>query len=277
MDRMGIGRCCAAAFCWMTLLGTAARAVVITNQNTNTVLFSDNFESGDLLHPAAGTWTLGPSSPGVSVTNAASPGAAEGNFYADSFRQTQFTIDEGNMQASFTEQTTVGDVVLLRMMVYLPGTTDTDARAQFMLDDGDFGSARAWVRPDGSGHVIAVGPGFALTDTGLTYATDKWQEWDLSYAIGGSTFSVSVNGSTATGLSSFTTGGIAHADLLNGAWDPAGSFFLDAVPASTSPGNAPEPGSLWLAGVAALAGFSRMRGIRFAKMRTDARRRYRSV
>jgi len=235
------------------LLGAwPAGAVAVTNLSTSTTIFFDSFESGDLLHPGTGAWTLGPSAPGVSVTNAVSPGPAEGSFYAQSFRQTTTTLDEGNLQAEFSSaQTNPGDMILLRMMVYLPSATDTDARGQFMLDDGDFNSARAWVRPNGAGHVEAVGPGFAVSDTGISYLTDQWQEWDLSYAIGSGTFSVTVGDVTVSGLSSPTSGAVAFADLFNGVGNPAGSFFLDAVPQPSS--GAPEPSGFFLGGAAMLA------------------------
>jgi hypothetical protein len=116
------------------------------------------------------------------------------------------------------------------MMVYVPDD-GANARGQILLVGtvGDVSSARAWVRPNGAGDVIAVGPGFALSDTGIDYTPGVWQQWDLEYAVDGSTFSVSVDGATASGLSSFAAGNVAAVQLFNGS-NTAGSIYFDAVP-----------------------------------------------
>jgi hypothetical protein len=89
-------------------------------------------------------------------------------------------------------------------------------------------------------------PGFTVSQTGLTYTPGVWQEWDLQYAIGASTFSVSVGGSTASGLGNVTQGQIRFADLFNGNPTPGGTFFLDGVPPPVS--SAPEPASVGVTG-----------------------------
>jgi hypothetical protein len=240
-------KACSAPAILMGLFALAAstKAVTIMNMTTSTVLFSDNFESGG-FNPSVGSWGI--IGPDVTVTNAASPGPAQGSFYAQLFRDSN-THDQGNLQAAMSAgQGTVGDIIGLSMMVLLPDDC-VDARAQLMLDDFDFNSARAWVQSDGAGHVIAIGPGFAPTDTGLLYTPGVWQEWDLQYAIGAATFSVTVNGVTASGLSSFTSGSLGFADLFNGN-TTAGSFYLDAVPQTSA---VPEPGALLLAAAGLLA------------------------
>ena len=105
------------------------------------------------------------------------------------------------------------------------------------------------MRPDGHGNVDAVTTGTVVVDTGLDYLPNTWQEWDLQYAIGASTFSVTVNGLTASGFSSPTVGSISQADLFNGS-NVAGSFFLDAVP---------EPAALAAVSVVLLATSHRTR------------------
>jgi hypothetical protein len=239
------------------LFGAPAGAVTITDLTTNTILFRDNFESGDFNHPAVGVWGI--FGPDVTVTNAASPGAAQGSDYAQLFRNSDLN-NQGNLRASFNPPA-ASDVILLQMMVYLPSFTDTNARGQFILDDGDFNTARAWLQPDGSGNVNAIGPGQSITSTGLHYTTDAWEEWDLRYN-GNGTFSVSIGGvSAATSFSSLSTGAINSADLFNGAKSPAGSFFLDALPDQTQP-PVPEPASFWLLSGALGA----MAGIRAKKL-----------
>jgi hypothetical protein len=225
-------------------------AAQVTNVTAGTTVFKDNFETGAFA-PSIGSWTI--IGPDVTVTNSTAPpdpGPAEGSFYAKLFRNSD-APSQGNLQAHFLTQSNPGDLIRLSFMAYLPDD-GIDSRAQFILDDGDFNSARAWFRPDGAGNVIAVGPGFAVTDTGVDYTPNTWQEWDLEYVVGASTFGVRVNGVSASGFPSFTTGEVAFADLFNGSKVP-GSLYLDAVPPPATP--APEPAAFLLSacGVALLA------------------------
>jgi hypothetical protein len=224
---------CLAACVAVLLAAQFSQAVTIRDLTTGTTLFHEDFESGT-LSPSPGTSFVGPSVTVTNSTTAPDPGPAQGQFYLKFFRDSN-TVSQGNYHAFPSSlQDTNGDVIRLSMMVYIPND-GIDARAQFFMDNGDFNTARAWMRPDGAGNVDAVGPGFVVTDTGLDYTPNTWQQWDLEYAIGGSTFSVTVNGVTASGFASVTSGSISKAEMLNGSTVP-GSFFLDALPV-------PEPGS----------------------------------
>jgi hypothetical protein len=211
----------------LLILGQVSHAVTITNLTTGTTLFDETFESGT-FSPSPGSSNAGPDVTVTNSTTAPDPGPAQGEFYLKLFRDSN-TINQGNyFPLPSSPQTTNGDVIRLSMMVYIPDD-GIDSRAQLMLDNGDFTSARAWMRPDGHGNVDAVTSGFVAVDTGLDYIPNTWQEWDLQYAIGASTFSVAINGIVANGFNSFTTGSISRADLFNGS-SVAGVFYLDAVP-----------------------------------------------
>ena len=121
----------------------------------------------------------------MTVTNASSPGAAEGTYYAQLFRDATAPNPEF-LLGTLAPGAASGDLIRLQMMIYIPSASGANARGQFLLDTGNFNTARAWVRPDGAGNVIAVGPAFSLTDTGVNYATDTWQLWELDYVIGSS-------------------------------------------------------------------------------------------
>jgi PEP-CTERM motif len=228
-------------------------AVGVFNVTTSTQVFFDNFENGlTATSPSVGTWSL--IGPDVTDTNSLSPGPIEGSFYASLFRDSN-TNGQGNLQAALSAvQSTNGDLIELSFMLYLPSASDGEARAQLLLDNGNFNSARAWAIPCGpttignctAGHVGA-GTNAGFVDTGLVYATDAWQEWDLFYVVGASTFSISVNGVSASGFGSFTSGSVGFADLFNGVSASGGTLFLDAVPQAVS--GTPEPASLLLMGV----------------------------
>ena len=216
----------------MTSLGAmsgVAEGVIISNVTHSTVLFNDNFEHGS-FSPSVGMWSIvGPDVTVTSSTVSPDPGPGQGSFYAKLFRNSNQN-GQGNLQAQLSSvQSVAGDVIELKMMVYIPNDGQ-DARAQLMIDNGDFNSARAWIRPDGNGNVEGVGPGLVVFGTGLTYTPNAWQEWDMRYAVGSSTFSATVNGVTANNLLSFTSGPVGFADLFNGVSSVSGSIFLDGVP-----------------------------------------------
>jgi hypothetical protein len=221
-----------------------AKPVTITNVSSATTVFADTFELGT-FSPSVGSWSIGPSVTVVNSTIVPNPGAFQGSYYAQLFRDSN-TANQGNLLAvPVSPQATNGNLIRLDMMVYLPSATDINVRAQFILNDGDFNTARAWVRPDGNGNVIAVGgPGPSLTDTGLNYSTDVWQRWELDYVIGSSTFDVSIDGVRATGFLSATSGQVSAASIFNGSNSP-GAFYLDSA--------VPEPSATLLGAMGLIA------------------------
>ena len=212
------------------------QAITVTNLSTSTVLFNTDFESG--FAASVGSWSVvGPS---VSVTTsitAPEPGPAEGASYLRLFRDTPNIASQGEVNGVLSSaQAVAGQIIQLEAMVYVPDD-GINARVQFLLTGGDSTLARAWIRPDGQGNVVARGPGGALTDTGIDYTPNAWQRWAVSYEVGSATFSASVAGVGVAGLPSFTSGSVAAIQFWNGS-SVAGAAYLDAVPV-------PEPTS-WL-------------------------------
>ncbi|HEY4309183.1 MAG TPA: dockerin type I repeat-containing protein [Pirellulales bacterium] len=240
-------------------VATAVPGQSIQDVTTGQYLFYDNYEEYNTVStvpapdtsgnyrpgPGAiiGSWVPNSGDAAVStqVTNShtgGDPGAFQGTQYLRMYRDT--SNEGGNALAKDSATVAAGDTVEMRAMVYLPAGSDVNARAQIMMvtttkgDGSDFISAPAWVRGDGAGNVDAVigdgaGGGLTVVPTGLQYLTNTWQEWDLTYTNGASTFSVTVGGQTVSGIPSVQIGSVSGFQLLNGADTPSGSAYFDSI------------------------------------------------
>jgi hypothetical protein len=122
---------------------------------------------------------------------------------------------------------------------------DARARANIFLDDGlnNFASATAQIFPNGAGGV-SFQDGSGEQATGLSYKTDTWRRWDLSYTIGTNSFSLSIDGVAApNALTPWGTGPVSRLVLSNGSIASDGFFFVDANPQLQA--STPEP-TAWL-------------------------------
>jgi hypothetical protein len=247
----------------LAVMQTTASATVVRNLTAGTTVFYDDYEgvtpvstvpapdTSDLYRPVAstGTWRIDADHTSQ-VTNLGTPGAAQGSQYLRSYRVWGGTsnpgeFNENQADAQLTSvQSNPGDIIQLSQMMYLPSANDYADRATLVFSGSAYTTdPRAWIGTDGAGGVYCYDAGWAhLIDTGVKYATDTWQRWDMTYAVGASTFSLKVgDGPTVSGLSAMTPGGVGLVSVINNAYKDSvgGSFYVDAVPT-------PEPSALVL-------------------------------
>ena len=150
-------------------------------------------------------------------------------------------------------QSTVGDHIKISTMAYLPSATDYLARMQFVVTGTNAGTLgqyanddRLWFRPWGDGTIHGVlrtpdgsgGYNTSVYDITVPYQTDKWQEWDVDYVVGTSTYTLTVGGISQSGLPA-APGAVGGVCFVNSGAS-AGGYYLDAV------STIPEPSTVML-------------------------------
>jgi hypothetical protein len=235
-----------------------ARGAEIEDLTTHTILFNDDYTNLSAISgsPALDTSVMAPpvaeigteyvfsdvSGFNIQVTDSTTspdpgPAPGDGPNYLRIYRDPANASNQLGQLCAATDNT-LGDVVQYSTMVNVP---NDGANARFqMIMSGQFTmpggvntstSANAWVRPDGNGNVVAIGPGLATESTGLTYTPGVWQQWDMTYVVGSGTFTVTVNGVTSGNLncpSGFN--GVAGVAIFNGNSTPGGSADFAPVP-----------------------------------------------
>ncbi|HVU87564.1 MAG TPA: dockerin type I repeat-containing protein [Pirellulales bacterium] len=250
------------SFVFVALLAiyATAQAQSIQNLTTGQYVFYDNYSGVSSVSTVPAPDTTGSYKPGPAAiigswitnldstiessqvtnsTTAPDPGGFAGANYLRLYRDT--SNEGGSVIGKVSAPiTTTGQTVEERVMVYIPAATDTLARAEFMMlgtttgSGTDYLTSPAFVYSDGSGGVKAVigdgnGGSQVAIETGLQYQTNVWQEWDLTYTIGSTTFSVTVGGQTVSGLNSLKVGSVGGTQFSNGNDTPGGSVYYDSV------------------------------------------------
>jgi hypothetical protein len=156
------------------------------------------------------------------------PGAAEGDKYLRIRRSLYVAF---SCKENFAAQTKDGDQIHLEQMLYVGAGSATGVQLIGWGEDGT--TPRINIYNDGTtlydysqGTTTAISNGFA---------TGKWQKWELDYAIGSSTFDLTINGTKASGLATHTAGGLGGFDFVQDI--VGGALYLDAAPV-------PEPGTM---------------------------------
>ena len=224
-------------------MALTAQATTITNVTTSTVVFSDDYEGlgtsvshavpyqndGD-FDPVAGvgSWTVDEvTSHFIQVTDSVlgtDPGASQGDNYLRVLR----TGDNNVAYATLTSpQTTTGDVIHLESMLYVDQLDASPGVASLALYDSG-GGILSLTGFEVSGKVQNYLSGWV--DTTLTFTPGAWNKVEIDYAVDASTYSMTVNGSTESGLGLYLSGSGGDVDKVRVGSAKRVEYCLDAVP-----------------------------------------------
>ena len=224
----------------------------IVNVTTSSTLFSgDGFEglgsnvshagypdtSGD-YNPTGGSpgsWTITEASPyDVQVTDV-SNAAYYGTNYLRVMRPDSGTVEA---KQGFATQSTTNDHIRLTEMVYIP-STPTSNPFQLYGVGSDGSTRRMNILTNYGGYSVGSYYSGAVHDTGLTFSSGVWQNWQVDYNVGAPTCTLTVGTQSATVTISSSGDLAAFAFSKNP--DATYGFALDDQQAST-----PEPSSIVL-------------------------------
>jgi hypothetical protein len=240
----------------VALLATATQAVTIINRTTGQVLFYDDFESvpavslsaypdmsGDYDPSGApvGAWSVqetGPTNIQVAAffgngTNepAATP---QGTNYLRVVRHAAAVAEVDVVIPA--AQTNAGDVIHLETMVWIPGDVNWGAFQIQLIGSGGVNDFRANVitaNASGSGGDVRTWD-FTLptpnwVDALLDWRVNTWQKWEVDYAVGASTFDLTVDGVKKTQPLSGAAGDVKKIAFRCGSAAANMQFRLDAT------------------------------------------------
>lgn len=239
---------CVTLTCFFLAAPSSALAVTYSNLTTDTVLVADDYEGVSAIgvgfdddlgtvdyDPVAtvGTWVIDETDDslgeqlemvqvsdftGTTTGGAEYPGAIQGSNYMRINRAGDYNAAYGTPDSL---QDTNGDMLHVEWMAWVRPGTD------------NLGILSLYKNLEGTGNRLAA---LAVQDDGsingggsMTYTQGLWQKWEVDYEVGASTFDLSIDGVTETGLAVNTSGGAAGAFRFGSR--SGGELLVDAVPA----------------------------------------------
>ena len=229
---------------------SSASAVTITSGST--VIGFDDFESNTTFSTAAAPDTSGDYDPDaattgswstseatadkVQVTNYGTPGAFEGSKYL------RITATSTHAYLAFSADQTTGTLHFETMVNTGQTNLNSSTAVGFQNSSSAWGPFVQFM----SGGKIQYYASSAYHDSGLTYTADVWKKLEIDWTIGSSTFDLTYDGTTVTGLA--TRGTAASMDRIRLSGN--GLSHFDAVP---------EPATMSLLGIGGLLALVRRR------------------
>ncbi|BBO33620.1 PEP-CTERM sorting domain-containing protein [Lacipirellula parvula] len=246
-------------FAGFLLLTAGSNSLAVTVTLNGNQVFHDNFESRTpgatfgVPTPATANWALNfRNGNNVSISDALTPGAAEGSQYG----RLERTVGNRSSyaMAQFNVPVVDGDQLHAEWMMYIPA-----GQPQFGFNGGfeDVSENRPVAIASGTdGDVFALNEGLFWSDTGLDFAFDTWQKWEQDWVVGSANMAITVAGTSIT-VGNADPGG-AEITCFYLSTVVGSDFYVDAVPAAAT-AVVPEPASapLIAAGVAVAASFRR--------------------
>ena len=244
----------------LTLLNTGmVGAALVRNMTTDVDLFFDDYEGVDVTGgdddpvvqaPSPGTWTvLNESTPKIIqvVANPTAPQAFQGTQFLRADRPASHGTMP-NPRLSFDLQNTIGDIIHWESMVYVPSVQETSTHLMSLYGgwDGSGTSANIHLLPQANGDMLRFAG--VRIDTGLDFALDTWQKWQIDYQIGERDFTLTLgpNSSTVPLRVPITPEGFGEFRYGN---EPGGLIYFDAAgttgPPSTDFAWVPDTSSNW--------------------------------
>lgn len=238
-------------------LAPVAYGVVVSKGDTP--LLADDFEGvspGNAPDNGAAPGTWGQQVYGdntwVKVVNDAAPGPAQGSQYTSIRRGKEPPGSEAFLHGQFDAQTT--GILKASFMMYIPSAEQGWLPVALNLSGGTEGDAwpnrvvwlAAWAEGNNvREHRDATG----WSDTGVKWAYDKWQKWEIELDMGMSdadftdAFTIAVDGVKSAPIPVAQERSVAYLNMRGGTGDGC-NFYVDALP---------EPASLLLLGIGSIA------------------------
>jgi hypothetical protein len=229
----------------LAVLAFASGAYGVLIEKGGTVLFSDDFEGvapGNAPDNGAAPGTWGQEVYGndtwVKVVNDAMPGAYQGSQYASLNRGKEPPGSEAFLHGQFDSQTT--GLLKTSFMLYIPSAGQGFLPAAINLAGGTENDAfpmrvvwlAAWA--DGN-NVREYREATGWSNTGVTWAYDKWQKWEIELDMGASdldftdSYTVAVDGVKSVSIPVSQERSVSYLNMRCATGDGS-SFYVDAVP-----------------------------------------------
>ena len=238
----------------------------VQNLTTGQLLFYDTFQevtsvshtayadpSGDYdpvaMSSAPSTWAiynedaLGQQVQVTDSTTSPDPGSAP-DYGPNYLRVSRIAGLGGRVEAQFEPQDETGDHIKMACWLNVPDVWD-GFELNIYLSGGGLAN-QLIVNYGGLDPLAVYNAGSIDHDTGLTFTPGVWQKWEFDYVVDDLTFTLTIDGESATELAMITPGGIGSFEYSQGGQNPESPnpFYLGEVtlPAIPKPGDANNDG-----------------------------------
>ncbi len=176
----------------------------------------------------------------VQVTKWATPGAASGNNYLRSSRQSGEAYNTFSARLN-TPIETAGLQVYVEADVYIPSLSGMPICIGGGYYDSGYLMSFYLIVGSWSSDVMAYDSTSTMTHTGVPVVVGQWQHWQIDYTVGGSDMNLTIDGLSASGVAMIRPGAPLNRVFFE---QDLSMFLLDnlTISDSTPPPPPPHPG-----------------------------------